>query len=250
MSGDLVQSVQRAFQILQTVSDHEDGVGVSAIAEQTGLHTSTASRLITTLESINALSRVDGGSQLILGEGLIDLVSRAPWAERMIARTRPFLHTLATQTRESVGLTRLENGRCHVFFQIESDRHVRIRDWTGHRFPLHVTSSGKLWMANWSDSKLTNYFAQPVEKPASETITDLAQFKTELTQIQQDGIAWTIDELEDGLLSIAAPLTTADYQETAALYLSAPAYRFKTKTARNKLAQLMQDTATKINILT
>ena len=247
MSNDLVQSVQRAFTILQTVSDHADGIGVSNIALQTGLHTSTVSRLITTLESVNALSRLDGGSQLVLGEGLIDLVSRAPWTERIIAKTRPLLRELAAETRESVGLTRLENGLCHVFFQIESQHHIRIRDWTGYRFPLHVTSSGKLWMADWAEEDARSYFDKQVETPASKTVSDYKTFANEFKQIQRDGVAWTIDELEDGLLSIAVSIPQTDTNETGAIYLSAPIYRFTKKSDREKLAKKMIAAASKLS---
>ena len=246
MSNDLVQSVHRAFTILQTVSDHTDGIGVSQIAQQTGLHTSTVSRLITTLESVNALSRLDGGSQVILGEGLIDLVSRAPWTERIIAKTRPVLRELAAETQESVGLTQLEDGLCHVFYQIDSPHHVRIRNWTGYRFPLHVTSSGKLWMANWPEKEVRRYFDKQVEAPASKTVRDYATFSSEFEQIRRDGVAWTMDELEDGLLSIAVAIPQNDPDEIGAIYLSAPIYRFTKKADRDKLAKQVVTAASKI----
>ncbi len=246
MSNDLVQSVQRAFTILQTVSDHTDGIGVSQIAQQTGLHTSTVSRLITTLESVDALSRLDGGSQLVLGEGLIDLVSRAPWTERIIAKTRPVLRELAAETRESVGLTHLENGLCRVFYQIDSTHHVRIQNWTGYRFPLHVTSSGKLWMASWPEADVRAYFEKQVERPASKTVFDYATFSSEFEQIRQDGVAWTIDELEDGLLSIAVAIPQTDPNEIGAIYLSAPVYRFTKKADRDKLAKQMVTAVSKL----
>lgn len=248
MSSDLVQSVQRAFAILKTVSTHQDGVGVSTIAQETGLHTSTVSRLITTLESVNALSRLDGGSQLIIGEGLIDLVSRAPWTERMIALARPYLRELANATRESVGLTRLDrrDGLCHVFFQIESQHHIRIRDWTGHRFQLHATSSGKLWMADWGEDALENYFRGLPDAVASNTIVDLQGMQAELVAVRESQVGWTIDELEDGLLSIAASIPSLDAKEPAAIYLSAPSFRFMDEADRQLLKEQMLETAEKI----
>ena len=247
MATEIVKSVERAFSILRAVSNSEQGMGVSMIADKTKLHTSTVSRLITTLEHVGALSRVDGSSRLILGEGLIDLVSRAPWTERMVALTRPYLRAVADATRESVGLTQLENGACHVFFQIESQHHVRIRDWTGHRFPLHVTSSGKLWMADWSDEALDAYFANSAEALASKTIISAAAMRPELIKIRRTRVAWTIDELEDGLLSIAVPIKSLEDGRTAAIYLSTPTYRFVNSAERKKLAQQMLQTAEAIN---
>lgn len=247
MSAGIVKSVDRAFRILQAVSSNPQGIGVSAIANKTDLHTSTVSRLITTLEHVGALSRVDGGSQLILGEGLIDLVSRTPWTERMIAIARPYLRELADVTHESVGLTQLDQGQCHVFFQIESQHHVRIRDWTGHRFALHVTSSGKLWMVDWSDEQLAAYFASSAEKPATHTITNAKAMQAEFATIHKTGVAWTIDELEDGLISIAVPIQSVEAGRQAAIYLSAPSFRFVGSAERQQLAQQMLTAAQAIN---
>ena len=239
MSSDLVQSVLRAFAILQAVSEHPDGLGVSDIAQRTALSTSTVSRLITTLESVNALSRLDGRSQLVLGDGLIELVSRAPWTERIIAQTRPHLRQLAAETRESVGLTRLDKGDCHVFFQISSDHHVRIRDWTGYRFPLHVTSSGKLWMTGWSNEQMQRYFEALSEKIATRTVIDVEEMIREIEAVKESGVAWTIDELEDGLLSVAVQIEKIEAEQPIAIYLSAPTFRFTKKKEREHLARQM-----------
>lgn len=239
--------MQRAFAILQVVSEDSSGVGVSTIAEKTGLHVSTTSRLVTTLETVNALARVDGSSQLVLGEGLIELVNRAPWTERMISQTRPFLRQLADETRESVGLTQLLGDECHVFFQIDSPRHVRIRDWTGHRFPLHVTSSGKLWMADWPTSRLEDYFATTRRQVTAQTVHTLGAMQTEFEKIRAEGVAWTTDELEDGLTSIAAPIHQAEANQLSAIYLSTPSFRFAKSSDKRRLALLMLETAEQIN---
>ena len=56
-------------------------------------------------------------------------------------------------------------------------------------------------------------------------------------------MAWTIDELEDGLLSIAVPIPKTDKNELGAIYLSAPNYRFTKKSDRKKLAKQMRAAA-------
>ena len=247
MSTELVQSVQRAFAILQAVGENDYGISLSAIAEKTGLHMSTASRLVTTLETVNALARVDGGSQLVLGEGLVALVNRAPWTERMISLARPYLRELADATRESVGLTQLHGDECHVYFQIESPHHVRIRDWAGYRFPLHVTSSGKLWMADWSTTRLKAYFSIARKQVTPQTAHTLEAMRAEFENIRSAGFAWTIDELEEGLTSLAVPIQQLEKNQPAAIYLSAPSFRFPRPSDKEKLAQSMLDTAKKIN---
>ena len=78
-----IQSIERAFQILKAVHHRSEGIGIGALAAETGLHTSTTSRIVNTLEQLGSLDRVDG--KLFIGEEIIALANRAPWTERLIS---------------------------------------------------------------------------------------------------------------------------------------------------------------------
>lgn len=222
-----VQSIERAFDILHVVHRHHVGIGVGAVASETGLHTSTTSRIVSTLVQIGALERV--GGKLQIGGKIISLANRAPWHERLIAVATPALRELSAETQEAVGLTAIEGNECHVFFQIPSTHHIQIRDWTDERFPLHVTSTGKLYLSQLNERDRERFLAQPLARMASGTRVDSADLISEFPQILADGIAWTIDELEDGLTSIAAPICDATGRFIAGLYISIPNYRLGNK---------------------
>ena len=239
-----VQSIERAFQILTAVQQRENGIGIGALATETGLHTSTTSRIVSTLEAVGALTRQD--QQLFIGEGIIKLANRAPWTEQLISVAMPYLRELATVTQEAVGLTIVEGSECVVFYQIPSSHHIQIRDWTGDRFPLHVTSTGKLYLSELSDEELKPFFDASLPQLASETKVQAAEIRQEFSQIRSEGVAWTIDELEDGLTSIAATVQSTHEGNFVGLYLSMPSFRFTKMIDQTKLAQQVRDTAVNI----
>ena len=220
---ETIQSIERAFQILATVYQRAEGIGVSALATETGLHISTTSRIVSTLENIGALERV--GNKLLIGNTIVTLASRAPWTDRLISFATPYLRELVTTTQEAVGLTLIEEAECIVFYQIPSNHHIQIRDWTGERFPLHVTSSGKVFLAGLGEDELAAYLDHSLNKVASNSKSDWAELQAEFPQIRAEGVAWTIDELEDGLTSVAAPIYREDGRFLAGLYVSMPTYR-------------------------
>ena len=102
-------------------------------------------------------------------------------------------------------------------------------------------------MANWPQEKLNAFFDHSPEKIASKTVTDLGVLENELEQIRETQVAWTIDELEDGLISIAVSIPSLETDQQAAVYLSAPVYRFMKASDREQLADQMREVAKNIS---
>ncbi len=243
MKTPSIQSVTRAFDILQIVGAHPEGIGVTEIANSSQLHTSTVSRMLTTLERVNAVRRIKSNGKVTIGEGLISIVGSMSWTDHLISIARQFLRELAHETGEAIGLTSIEGGLCHIFFQIESTFNVQVRDWTGERFPIHVTSTGKLYLAELGESELNKFLGKPMQAFAPGTITDPDQMLLEIEKVAEEGVSWTVDELEKGLSSIAAPIRDHAGHFIAGLYLSAPGYRFSGVRERNRIRDLVRAVA-------
>jgi DNA-binding IclR family transcriptional regulator len=235
-----IQSIERAFTILKIVGDHPNGIRIGATAEIADLHISTVSRIVATLERLGAIRRLSPTSKLTIGPGLIALAARAPWMDRLIVVSRPYLQTLADETGEAVGLARIEGDICHVFYQTPGRFNVQVRDWTGGTFPLHVTSTGKLHLAYAAEHEVDAVLESPLPKVAPGTITDPTALRQEIQEVRQQGFAWTIDELEAGLTSLAVPVFDGAARFLAAVYVSAPSYRLADDAERGRLLDLTQ----------
>lgn len=244
-----IQSITRAFQILRVVHNHPLGVSVGAIAEQTELHVSTVSRILSTLEHVGAIRRLKSHGKVVIGQELLAFAHEAPWRERLITIASPHLRELANLTKEAVGLTYVQGNECHVFFQIGSPHMIQIRDWTGEYFPIHTTSTGKLYLAQLDEAEVADFLSRPLAAVASGTITQPDILRQELEQVRQKGYAWTINELEDGLISIAAPIVDPEGEFLAGVYLSAPLFRFEADLEKEALQREILETAARISKL-
>ena len=246
-----IQSITRAFQILRVVHNQAPvrGVSVGTIAEQTGLHVSTVSRIVSTLEHVGAIRRLKRHGKVVIGPELLAFAHHAPWTERLITVASPDLHELANLSKEAVGLTSIQGDECHVFFQIGSSHMIQIRDWTGEYFPLHTTSTGKLYLAQLDEDELADFLSRPLAAVASETITEPEKLHEQLEKVRQQGYAWTTNELEDGLISIAAPIVDQEGAFLAGVYLSVPIFRFDADLQKETLQREIVQTAAKISRL-
>jgi IclR family acetate operon transcriptional repressor len=99
--------------------------------------------------------------------------------------------------------------------------------WVGRRTPLHATSNGKMLLATLDERELGRLLAKPLERSTPATITDPAKLRAQLVEIRTRGYATTMEELEQGLNAVAAPIRRADGVVVAALSVSGPAFRMR-----------------------
>ncbi len=244
-----VQAVERAFAILQTIATHPEGVGVTAIAKQVGLPKSTVFRILATLETLKAVERVSESNQegYRVGPKLIDLVSQTPYAQHLGTIARPYLLELAETAGEAVGLAIPDGDQVYFVDQVPSQHYVQIRDWTDSRVPLHTSASGKVFLAYWSDEALGRYLMRPLPKFTQHTITDPQELRQELTQINEQGYAWSRDEFEEGLVAFAVPIEGTNEQVIGAVGIYGPSFRFPVEGQEHHLIELAQHTSQKIS---
>ncbi len=242
-----VQSVERAFAILEVVAANSDGVGVTKIAHQINLPKSTVSRLLSTLEGVEAVERVSAGEGFQIGASIIAFASHVPYPRHLITVARPYLLELAQITGETVNLCLPDGDQVHYIDQVDSQYHLQIQDWTGYRFPMHVTSNGKLFLAYWSEACLDQYLSRPLQGYTPKTITDPNQLRQELAGIRSRGYAWANGESEEEIVGIAAPIRDETTQTIASICVGGPAFRFPAEGESDKIKDLVIGLANKIS---
>lgn len=242
----MVQSIKRAFAILQAVAEHPDGIGVTALADEVGLHKSTVSRLLSTLEGLEAVKRRPQADGFAIGDGILMLVSQMPYPRQLMSLVRPYLLELAEATGETVGLSVPDGDDVHYIDQIQSQHHVQVRDWTGQRFPMHVVTSGKLYLAYRSEAALARYLQQPLARYTAQSVTDPAELRQRIIQAHAQGFDWAVDEFEAGLTAVSALIFGTGSRPIAAIYVCGPNYRFPPDGQRDWIASLITETAQNI----
>jgi DNA-binding IclR family transcriptional regulator len=121
-----------------------------------------------------------------------------------------------------------------------------VRDWTGARAPLHAVSSGQVLLAFRTPAAIERYLERPMEQFTERTLADPDAVRERLRDIRRRGFAWAIEEFDDGISSIAAPIADASGEVIAAVHVHGPSYRFPTAAAESALPQVLLAGAARI----
>ncbi|WP_369140959.1 IclR family transcriptional regulator [Modestobacter versicolor] len=219
-----VQSVDRAAQILEILARRGE-VGVTEIGADLGVHKSTASRLLATLEGRGLVEQARARGTYRLGVGLIRLAGTGAAQLDVVQAARQVCAELAADLGETVNVAVLDEGAAMNVSQARGSAAVAVQNWVGRRTPLHATSSGKVLLAYAPDDVRRDLAGQPLARCTPATITDHRALAAELAAVRARGWGATEGELEVGLNGVAAPVRTAAGEVVAALSVSGPAYR-------------------------
>ena len=222
-----VQSVDRAMSILELLADSDGELGVSELGRRLGVHKATASRLVSTLEGHRLVERNPLTEKVRLGYGLVHLAGSAIAGLDLVGQARPILRDLAERTSETVNLAVLDGDEVLNVDQVAGTRSVVSVSWVGRRTPAHCTSNGKILLAFGPEDLRERILSGPLERRTARTIVDRAKLRAELEAVCSRGWARTVEELEEGLNAVSAPVLGAAASLLAAVSVAGPAFRLR-----------------------
>lgn len=214
------QAVDRAARLLTEIVDAKQAVTFSELASRTGLAKSTTSRLLLALER-NQLVRREGSGAYRAGELFVRHAWRSGREADLAEVAEPVLGRLAETTGETVNLGVARRGRVEQIAQVDSRYLLGATNWVGRPVPLHASALGKVLLADGA----TELPAGRLERCTARTITSRAALARELAEVRRRGYAVTDEELEAGLVAVAAPVLGAGGGVVAAISVSAPVNR-------------------------
>jgi len=239
--GSRVQSVDRAIVILKSFSVEKPERGVGELSRELGLHKSTVSRPMSTLERGGLLSRNPETQRYRLGIGLLGLAAQVVGYTDVREVARPALWQLAEDCQETVNLVILDAGQVINLEQfVPPARQVKNIGRVGRRMCPHCTAAGKVLLAYLSPDRLNRMLSSKLERFTPYTITDPDQLQQELARVCERGYAVAQEELEEGLNVVAAPIYGHRGQVIAAASIAGPAYRVMPELFPHLAARLME----------
>jgi IclR family transcriptional regulator, acetate operon repressor len=215
------QAVDRAAQLLIEVARHRDPVTFTELTTASGLAKSTTSRLLTALER-NGLVRRDPAGRFAPGEVFVSYAWRGGAEADLVSVAQPVLAQLGYDTGETINLgVPRDGGLVEQIAQVDSRYLIGGTNWVGLTVPLHCAALGKVLLA-YGAAQLP---AGRLEARTERTITSRTALAAELATVRARGYATTVEELEPGLVAVAAPVLAAGSTVVGALSVSAPATR-------------------------
>jgi DNA-binding IclR family transcriptional regulator len=219
-----VQSVDRAVAILEILA-REGEAGVTEVARELGVHKSTASRLLAALDRRELVTQDAARGRFRLGVGLVRLAGAASRGLDLVQESRPVCRALAQEVGETVNLAILSGRDALYLDQAAGPAALSPHNWAGQHIPLHATSDGKVLLAYLPAAQIIELLAPPLRRFTDHTITTPAEFRQILPEVRRRGYATAVDELEDGLTAVAAPVRDAEGRVIASISASGPSFR-------------------------
>ena len=223
-----IQVMERMFSLLDALAAHQDPVSLKVLSESTGLHPSTAHRILNDLAIGRYVDRPEAGSYR-LGMRLLELgnlvKARLDVRDAAIGPMRE-LHKL---THQPVNLSVRQGDEIVYIERTYSERSgMQVVRAVGGRAPLHLTSVGKLFLAHDDPQRVRAYATRTgLSGHTRNSITDLPQLERELAQVRQNALARDDEELELGVRCMAAGIYDDQDKLVAGLSISAPSERME-----------------------
>lgn len=232
----------RVVEVLDLLGSSPEGLGVGELARHLRVHPSTSSRLLGTLASGGLVERDPVTGRYRLGARIVGLAAATVARLPVVSQARPELEHLAAVTAETANLAILDGFHVVYVDQVTPAQTVVMASWVGRRSPVHASSSGKVMVAFGEPALRREILRHRLERRTARTITDPVRLAAVLDQVRRQGYAASSGELEDGLVTVAAPVLV-DGAAVAALSVSGPGYRLPARDIPT-LARRVIDAAT------
>jgi DNA-binding IclR family transcriptional regulator len=223
-----IQVIERMASLLDALARHPDPVSLKELSAATGLHPSTAHRILNDLVLKRFVDRAEAGSYR-LGMRLLELGNIVKSRLDVRETALDFMRALHRKTSQTVNLSVRQGDEIVYIDRSYSERSgMQVVRAIGGRAPLHLTSTGKLFLSI-DDPKTVRAYATRTGLAGhnKNSITDLAKLERELSLVRSRGYARDNEELELGVRCIAAGIHDDSGKLVAGLSISAPADRLQ-----------------------
>jgi IclR family KDG regulon transcriptional repressor len=238
-----VQSLGRAFAILEEVARHREGIGLADLSKLVALHNSTTFHLAKTLVSLGYLRQEKDSKRYRIGRPLFALAASALDEIEMVNVATPILEELSRETAESGHYAVRMGDAVVVIARTSGPGAFQLTDRVGVVRPAHCTALGKIILASLRPDQLKRFLERVELKPSTrKSITDIALLLREIADVKRNGIAIDDGEFNSEVRCVAVPVTDFTGQVIGALGISGPIWRLSNQ-ALHSSAQSVQRAA-------
>ncbi|WP_423801232.1 IclR family transcriptional regulator [Neobacillus sp. SAB-20_R2A] len=226
MSERLIQSIERAADVLEIFLTTNSELSVKEISEKVNLSKSTVHGIIKTLEHRGYLQQNPDDLKYRLGIKLFELGNFVGKHLDIRSIARPIIKDLVNELNETVHLVLLNRNEIIYIEKEDGPRTLTMYSHIGKRAPVHCTGVGKAILAYLSDQEVDRLLSIQNLQPFTEfTITDKQAIKNHLQSVRECGYAVDDEEIELGLKCIAAPIFNHQGNVIASISCAAPKIR-------------------------
>ena len=224
-SASSIQVIDRVAALLDALAASPKPQTLKLLSAETGLHPSTAYRILDALGAHGLVERTDIGHYR-LGVKLLRLGNLVRKDVDLLREAGPIMEALRSELGETVNLTVREGDEVMYIHRTVPARMMRVEQVVGSRAPLHVTAVGKLFLAEGGEKACRQYAKRTgLPRYTPNTLTQPAQLWADAAEASQAGFALDNEEAELGVACIGVAIRDASGKMVAGLSVSAPRER-------------------------
>ena len=221
-----VQSLGRAFAILEEIARHREGIGLAELSKLVGLHNSTTFHLARTMVSLGYIRQERDSKRYRVGRPLFALAASALDEIEMVNLATPILEDLSRETGESGHFAVRMGDAVIVIARTSGPGAFQLTDRVGVVRPAHCTALGKIILAALRPDQLKRFLERVELAPSTKkSITEPAVLLREIAEIRRDAIAFDDGEFNPEVRCMAVPIYNFTGDVVGALGISGPIWR-------------------------
>ena len=242
-----VQSLGRAFSILEEVARHREGIGLAELSKLVGLHNSTTFHLAKTMVSLGYMRQERDSKRYRVGRPLFALAASALDEIEMVNLATPVLEDLSRETGESGHFAVRMGDSVVVIARTSGSGAFQLTDRVGVVRPAHCTALGKIILASLRPDQLKRFLERVELKPSTpKSITEPSVLLREIAEIRRSAVAIDDGEFNAEVRCIAVPVYNFTGDVIGALGISGPIWRMSDQVLKSR-AKLVQAAAQRLS---
>lgn len=217
----MIKSVEKAFRLLEILSDTREPMRLRDIAARSEMTRSNALRMLQTLQELGYVRQAEGSPLYEMSLKAFQIGARRISQDGLVTAAHPIVQDLADKVEANVLLSVRDGAHCVVVDRIESRAFVRTFAQLGAREPLQAVSAGKVLLA-FSSPAVFEMAAANLTPLTPRTIVTREALAAEMEKVRAQGFATTEGEVKQDAKGIAVPVRGRLGDVVAALTASGP----------------------------
>jgi len=219
-----VQSFARGLEVIRSFSAQAPHQTLTEVAGRAGLTRAGARRILLTLQTLGYVE--SDGRRFALTPRILDLGFAYLSSMPIWNLAEPVMEALVEQVKESCSAAALDGTDIVYVLRVPTRKIMSIGLGAGSRLPAYCTSMGRMLLAGLPDEEVAQRLRACRREPLTRhTVTDVEALVARVQQARKQGWCLVNQELEEGLVSIAAPISGRGGRTVAALNISGQANR-------------------------
>ena len=245
-SDSYVQSFARGLSVIRAFDARHPTQTLTEIAQASGLTRAGARRILLTLVGLGYVQA--DGRQFRLTPKILDLGFAYLTSMPFWNLAEPIMEALSQSVHESCSISVLDGTEIVYVLRVPARKIMTINLSIGSRLPAYCSSMGRVLLSGLDDDTLDRVLRETaLEARTRRTVTDIDQLKSLIADIRTRGWAQNDQELEEGLVSLAAPIRNRTGQIIAAINISGQANRTSAQEMSDRFLPPLLEASEKIS---